>query len=875
MDGTSKRFGLERVTDLYELNWKLMDIFDFLERNLPQGADLQGLEYAAINGLLSTLDPHSVLLDAEVYREMQVGTEGRFGGLGVVISVKDGALTIMSVMPETPAAGVGLMSGDRLVQIGEESTINMPLSDAVTRLRGAPGTEVVLWIEREGLNRPKAYPIVREEIQIRSVEHQDLGDGIGYVHIRNFQSNTYDDLQGALQELRKAHQGNLEGLVIDLRENPGGLLEQAVQISDIFLDTGTIVTTVREGARQRDERHARRADTLNRLPLVVLINRGSASASEILAGALKHNDRAVIVGRQSFGKGSVQVVYKLDDAALKLTVAQYLTPGDISIQSVGIVPDVEMLTLTVDADKMDLRPDDIRGEAALTSHLDSSKTLDVRPSVRLKSLGVSSSPREPAVDKDTWINFAKGFLKNSKALNRHQALSKAKGFVTEWRMGEEARLVDRLEKLGVDWHAGGEVKSSLKASIQIEDAASGQVISRGTGGQAIRLKATVRNEGSRTVHRLHGVVSSKIRALDGLECVFGRIDPGESREWSVNVTLARSTESHGDVLELELYQGTSKALETVSLPFEVRALARPRFAHTVWLDDGPTGDGLIQRGEELELVVQVTNQGRGVSDEVLVTIKNESGEGVFIRKGRQRLKSLAPGESGQARFVVAVREVLEGQLVQLQLRVVDQALRVWSQHALNFSVYPRSDKAVPKRALVSVGTKALEIRAGAHEDTGLVGLVQAGGVVQVERSLAQWFAVKWGADSSLGGWIARDQVSMSVDKQEASGTIESVLQAPPPDLRIDANIYSNLVTDKASLRLSGTARFSSDDGIGRRDVFVYRGDDKIHLVSAGPNEATVSLSVDVPLKLGANQLTIVASENDQSMTRRRVTVYRR
>ena len=222
---------------------------------------------------------------------MQLGTHGRFGGLGIRISIREGALTIMSLMDDTPASRAGLKSGDEIAQIGEESTVNMPLNDAVNRLRGAPGSAITIWIKRKGLAALKPYKVVREEIRIRSVDERALGDGVGYVRIRNFQGNTFDDLNNALSTLSDGPEG-LKGVVLDLRENPGGLLDQAIKVSDRFLSHGTIVTTVRERGHAREERHATHANTLGALPIVVLLNRGSASASEIVAGALKHNGRA-------------------------------------------------------------------------------------------------------------------------------------------------------------------------------------------------------------------------------------------------------------------------------------------------------------------------------------------------------------------------------------------------------------------------------------------------------------------------------------------------------------------------------------------------------------------------------------------------------
>ncbi|MCA9518875.1 MAG: PDZ domain-containing protein, partial [Myxococcales bacterium] len=475
-DAAKKTFALDRVGDLYELNWKLLEIYEFLEKNLPAQANLQDVEFSSVNGLLSTLDPHSLLLPPRIYREMQLGQKGRFGGLGLSIGVDDGTLAVMSVMPETPAAESGVQAGDLILQIDAESTVSMTLSEAANLLRGEPGTKVTLWLRRDGWDQAKPVELTRREISVSSVDDEPLPDGLGYVHIRNFQENTGEDLRAALERLQ-ARKGGLTGLVLDLRDNPGGLLDQAIAVSDTFIDHGTIVTTVREGAREREENHATSANTLSELPIVVLINRGSASASEIVAGALKRNDRAVILGERSFGKGSVQVVYKIDEAALKLTIAQYLTPGDLSIQSVGIIPDIDVIPIAVGAGDLDLHPAsaDDKGEAGLASHLDNARAReDIRPAAQLRLLESGDAEGshhrrrgEPFVE-DARVKLAHELLLAAPAPNRKQALIQATGFLARRQATEEARLVAELQKVGVDWRAGEAVgKPRVDTKLEI------------------------------------------------------------------------------------------------------------------------------------------------------------------------------------------------------------------------------------------------------------------------------------------------------------------------------------------------------------------------------------------------------------------------
>lgn len=355
-----RQFRVDDVNAPWVLTPRFREIFRFLQDNLQnEDIDLRDIEYAAINGMLHTLDPHTSLLTPDVYTDMRMNTRGEFGGLGILIGVREGQLTVIKPMPGTPAQQAGLLRMDHVVKIGEESTLNMPLQEAVNRLRGAPGSRVTLWIVRDGAHgwtQPRRFELTRAVIHIESVESRMLEGGIGYIKIKSFQGNTFDDMQRALQQL---HRQSMNGLVLDLRDNPGGLLDQAVRIADAFLTSGTIVTTDSPDPAQRDEKDAEAPGTEPNYPMVVLLNGGSASASEIVAGALKNHDRALIVGQTSFGKGSVQVLYDFEDgSALKLTIAQYLTPGGVSIQGVGISPDIAISPMTVDAEDMDLTEDE-------------------------------------------------------------------------------------------------------------------------------------------------------------------------------------------------------------------------------------------------------------------------------------------------------------------------------------------------------------------------------------------------------------------------------------------------------------------------------------------------------------------------------------
>ena len=324
-----------------------------IEEQYAEPKTTKDLVYGAIQGAVGTLDPHSSFMTPEEFKELQIETKGKFSGIGIEITLKDQTLTVVSPIEGTPAYQAGLRTGDQIVKINGTSAKNMTLMEAVKTIRGPKGSKVTLTINREGFQHPKDFVITRQIIPIRSVKARILEDGIGYVRLTNFQDQTDSDLEGYLKKMKQRLKP-FKGLILDLRNDPGGLLEQAVRVSDEFLKSGLIVYTEGRSKRQNMRFYARSSQEgkVANVPMVVLINEGSASASEIVAGALKDQKRALIVGSKSFGKGSVQTIIPLEDgSALRLTTALYYTPSGITINDKGIVPDVVVPDKPLPTDK--------------------------------------------------------------------------------------------------------------------------------------------------------------------------------------------------------------------------------------------------------------------------------------------------------------------------------------------------------------------------------------------------------------------------------------------------------------------------------------------------------------------------------------------
>ncbi len=317
------------------------DVLGLLQREYVEETKPKDMIYGAIKGMLETLDPHSAFMPPNTYKEMQEETKGRFEGLGIEITIKEGLLTVVSPIESTPAFKAGILAGDQILKIEGESTKNMTLLDSVKRLRGPKGTKVTITIMREGFPKPRDFTLIRDVIPVRSVRHELLDKHYGYIRVSQFQEKTDSEFEKEMKALEEESKGALKGIILDLRNNPGGLLDQAVKVSDRFIESGLIVSMEGRREEQKMKFQAHSQGTIPRLPLVVLINGGSASGSEIVAGAIQDHGRGILVGTQTFGKGSVQTIFSLKDGSgLRLTTARYYTPSGRSIQAKGIAPDI-------------------------------------------------------------------------------------------------------------------------------------------------------------------------------------------------------------------------------------------------------------------------------------------------------------------------------------------------------------------------------------------------------------------------------------------------------------------------------------------------------------------------------------------------------
>lgn len=396
---TSSTPAIAAPADTYRQLSLFGDVFEKIRTDYVEKPDDQKLIEAAVNGMLTSLDPHSSYMDQKSFRDMQVQTRGEFGGLGIEVTMEDGLIKVVAPIDETPAARAGLLANDIISHIDGEPIQGLSLNQAVDKMRGAPNTKVKLTIVRKERKDPFDVTLTRELIKIKPVRFRVEGGDVGYIRITQFTEQTFDNLRAAVDSLTKEiGKEKIKGFIIDLRNDPGGLLDQAISVSDAFLDRGEIVSTRPRDPNRVERYTAKKGDLTNGKPLVVLINGGSASASEIVAGALQDHKRATVLGTRSFGKGSVQTIFPLGaNGGIRLTTARYFTPSGRSIQAQGILPDIEV--------QQDIPPelkgkDETKGEAGLRGHLTNTTEKDK------EERGGSSAYIPPDTKKDKQLYAA-------------------------------------------------------------------------------------------------------------------------------------------------------------------------------------------------------------------------------------------------------------------------------------------------------------------------------------------------------------------------------------------------------------------------------------------------------------------------------------
>jgi carboxyl-terminal processing protease len=839
-----------RVESIWEMYMVLRQGLGFVGRNLPKGVEAAEVELAAVNGMLQTLDPHSVMFSPKAHEEMRMSTQGAFGGLGIVISQRDGWLTVISPIPGTPASRAGVRARDQIVQINEETTENMTLEEAVNLLRGAPGSDVTVHIRRKGTKGSLQKTLTREIIKVRSVTSHDLGEGIGYVRIKSFRETTTDDAVAALAELRQA--GAKKGLILDLRDNPGGLLEQAVAISDLFLSKGVIVTTVGFAGQHRERRYAHASGSLSDLPLVVLISGGSASASEIVAGAVRNHKRGLLLGNPSFGKGSVQTIIpyrprrsKSDGSALKLTIAQYLTPGDISIQGTGIAPDIDLHSVYIDDGEIYLTQREGTKESDLhhaLSHerakeqqtrrtlsiLDTDEVIDRDEQTRRENSGVFQA--------DLTVRMAKTLLLRAGDANADTFFAGAGKALDELELTEDNRLVKAFEAEGIDWQP---VANKDELSHAVVEANWPKNFA---AGNSYELPIVVRNTSKVAMHRV--VVRSKasLDLFDHREWVFGRIEAGQELKRVLKVELPKGLHARSEWLRFEA-QGSGRLKAPDAKMLLIESSPHPSLSYTMTIDDG--NDGMASVGETVTLHFAITASD-AEAKEIHLSLRSKSGSAMKMVKARAERDLLSVGAVWNTSLSLKVRRVQKP--LELTLNLGMRKEGIWYSERLTL---PRAETALSNKPCAGpkvVVSGAARLLSFARLDGRVLGQLKAGEALPCLGQVDGFYRLRLPRQGVA--YLSKTEGALG----EGSAPSLGYARTPPSIV-----LTKPMLTEVTGTRLLFGARAKDDKPL--HNVVVYRGRKKVLFAAGGPLEVGVESSIE--LEPGQNLITIHAREGEQ------------
>ncbi|MCP5006289.1 MAG: PDZ domain-containing protein [Planctomycetes bacterium] len=895
---TSETIDTSRVRRLKDLYRTLSDILRFVNEHKSDKVKTEDIEYAAINGLLSQLDPHSIVFPPVDFKEFKIGTSGKFGGLGMVVGMRDGILTVISPIEGTPAYRANLKSGDKIFTIDEDSTINMSLQEAVSKLRGDPSTKVILTIENEKSGASKTVTLTREIIEIPTVTSKLLADNIGYIKVRNFQEDTSESLDEQIEQL-SGESGGLKGIILDLRFNSGGLLDQAIAVSDKFLSSGIVVVTVGPKGRHQELKKARKdTEDLVEIPIVAIINAGSASGAEIVAGALKDNNRAVLIGDLSFGKGSIQqLINLLDGAALKLTIGKYLTPSFTDIQSIGITPDIMLSQTNVTEDEVIMFNEDLYSrEKDLRKHLDES-TKTEKPLEKIKYLVKKDDKTQeekdesyynlPDLTEDTHVRFARTIILKSVSSNRKEILKQLMPVVDDFKDSEMEKISSSLDAIGVDWSTGKTGATPVPAvSLSVN---GGEF----KAGEDVEIEVTVTNTGEGTLYQLRGITESKNPLLDKHEFLLGKIGKGEKKTSLKKIKLPENIVSRKDEFVVKFSELNGYVPEDVKSTLSIEALPRPVFAYSFQIiDEGAglcgNGDGIIQKGEEIELVLLVKNVGQGTSEKNIVALRDLNHKEIFIKKSKLELGKLLPGELKSFKLGLSVRDTLDADSFSVKITIADTTYGSRISDKMIFPVGHKSD-AGPMQSvdkMLRVTGERAAIHNGVSSETPVVAYVNKGEILKADKESGTWIRI--GMADNRFGWISCEDIENILPDgvHPADGALPSdgehylvedsdlYMNKIPPSVHLDKETLHEAY-ELDHLPISGTVR----DDKKVQYVYVLANDDKVFYKAGNGSiengTSVLPFSCNVPLKEGQNVISVITRDDQDLLSSKSFVITRK
>lgn len=921
----SERFSLAGVDNIDAAADVMEKVLEFTAEVLSlEGEPLHELEYAAINGFLAPLDPHTILLTPEESAELGVKTRGSFGGIGAEIQARDRRIVVVRVLPGSPAEAAGLRDEDVIVEIDEQSTVNLTSADAQQLLRGPVDSKVVLSVRRgDGLVE---IEITRGLIAIPTINAAMLPDRVAYVQVTTFQEDTAEKLLETLERFQA--EGELAGLVVDLRGNSGGLLTQAVGILNQFVTGGELVI-VRSALGRESTEATKEIVIPMATPIVALVDERAASASEIVGGSLKHLDRGVILGRSSFGKGTVQELRRATpygrEVALKLTIAEYRVAGDRRIQSIGVVPDVQLLPVQLSsfegvAAMYDLERFERQRERARTAHLPSAiHDADVVAQAALAEGDLSlryfldgANPETPVVGdagpremQDPEIRLARDVaLKLRGTVGRRDQLKALPGIVAELAAAEDQRIRAGIEPWKIDWSP---VDDPADRATKLDVAVS--IVGGGTieAGKPFTLHVEVKNPSDRTLEQVHLLTDCARDELDGIELLIGKLEPGAVETRDLALQVLASHESFVDTLTLAAHVGEPDSAPDgqATVRIDVSGAERPRYSYDFWLIDDPrlaangpkrpeqepfpgeepftvqgNGDGVLQPGERVLLGFRAHNAG-GASPDARVLLRNLSGRQGLLEEGMFVHGELDPNGEFLGAFGISISPKADPSLpLELELIVGDGILRESVDQKLRFRIVPGRDGVLEvegQRRRTVTSEEPCRIYNGADSSTPVVAELATGAVIEVSGVAGDWFAIDGERGEGRRLWVPADVLEAGGDGSPARLPREHQMVDPPV---LELGEIPRVVAGD-SVDIVGVGRHH----VRTRDVVVTvrasgpsQPERKVYYLAnraiEGDEAKTLEFSANVPLSPGSNQITVIVRDHDKAERRRELWVFR-
>ena len=868
VDKESTAINVDNIHTIKDTSFELKKAFTFINENKQsEKIEADDIMYDGLNGMLTKLDPHTIVLTPKDFKEFKIGTSGQFGGLGMVVGIRDGILTVISPIESTPAYEAGLRAGDQIIEIDGESTINMTLSESVSKLRGKPNTFVTIAVIKFKATEQQSLSIERKIIKIPTVDDKVLEDGIGYIKIRNFQNDTTEALKDHLEHLKENNQ-DIKGIIIDLRNNSGGLLDQAIQVTDQFIDSGNIVITVGPGGKTKDIQKARKSksDELD-FPIVLLINSSSASGAEIVVGALKENNRGIVIGNRSFGKGTVQQLIDLiDGAALKLTMAKYLTPLFNEVQAKGITPDILFTPVTISSDNIDffkeysfIREEDLlKHENSNYAKKPTPKKRKLSPEIKYFEK-VEKKPDEENEDdsfidedpykagdlsKDRLVQFAKQIIKRTRKSDRNEILNDISSLLNEIETTEEKKILTALKEIGIDWSDGTTAqKPKPVASLSIKldssksekksDHNSDHNIERVNAGKKIVITVSVSNEGKGTMYKTRGITESENIFLDKLEFVFGMIKPGETKSYTKSVEIPKNAIDREDEIVVKFNESQGNNPDDLKSKVRIESLFRPRFAYSYQISDkglnGKIGnnDGLIQKNEDICLTLFIKNIGKGISEKTSVSLKNVSEDSVFVKKGLEEIGELRQGETKTVDMEFKVKEELSFDKFNMDVLIRESTFGSFILSSLTLHVN-KDNKNTPELRKYTSTLKILKdsspVFGARWQGTDQITVLPKDTIIKSDGWTNGLYRVNI---LDKYGWISESLVKKEASaKQSNVKDIDLIMQHIPPSIDMDTKSM-NLLSNLEMFEIKGTI----NDDKKVNSVYAFVNNEKVYYKS--------------------------------------------